>query len=60
MTNITPAALVVLRAFGKYGRGDLITDPNAIRAILDGGNSSLVVVPALPAAATGPADTSEH
>ena len=52
----TPAMLIVLHAFGRYGRGDRIDDPATIRAILNGGNAGLVVVPApLPAvAATTP------
>ena len=45
-----PAMLIVLRAFGRYGRGDRIDDPVTVRAILDGGNAGLVIVPApLPA-----------
>ena len=48
MTKPTPTALVVLHAFGRYGRGDLITNPDAIQAILNGGNSALVLVPVLP------------
>lgn len=59
MTKTMPSALVVLHAFGRYGRGDMITDPLAIKAVLDGGNSALVVVPVVPVAA--PASTStEH
>lgn len=48
MTKTTPSALVVLHAFGRYKRGDMITDPVAIKAVLDGGNSALVVVPVIP------------
>ncbi len=48
MNRPAPAALVVLHAFGRYGRGDLVTDPDAIQAILNGGNSALVLVPVLP------------
>ena len=48
MNKPVPTALVVLHAFGRYGRGDLITDPDAIQAILNGGNSALVLVPVLP------------
>lgn len=50
MNKIVPSALVVSRAFGRYKRGDIITDPVAIRAVLDGGNSAFVVVPVLPVA----------
>lgn len=60
MNRTTPSALVVLHAFGRYGRGDMITDPAAIRAILDGGNSALVVVPVLPETSATPAATLEH
>ncbi len=49
MNRSVPTALVVLHAFGRYGRGDLITDPDTIQAILNGGNSALVLVPVLPA-----------
>ncbi len=48
MNRSAPPALVVLHAFGRYGRGDLITDPDTIQAILNGGNSALVLVPVLP------------
>ena len=48
MNRSAPTALVVLHAFGRYGRGDLITDPDTIQAILNGGNSALVLVPVLP------------
>ena len=43
MNRPTPTALVVLHAFGRYNRGDVITDPATIQAILAGGNSNLVV-----------------
>ena len=52
MTKPTPTALVVLHAFGRYNRGDLITSPDVIQAILNGGNSALVLVPVLPPAET--------
>ncbi len=60
MNKPTPPALVVLHAFGRYGRGDMITDPATIRAILDGGNSALVVVPVLPAGGVTATSTEEH
>jgi hypothetical protein len=56
MNRPTPGTLIVLHAFGRYSRGDVITDPAAIRAILDGGNSSLVLVPVMPS--TGISSTS--
>ncbi len=59
MNRTVPAALVVLHAFGRYGRGDLITDPDTIQAIVNGGNSALVVVPALPPVVSIPPKT-EH
>ena len=56
----TPAMLIVLHAFGRYGRGDKIEDPATIRAILEGGNASLVVVPAPLPAIASTAPTAEH
>lgn len=60
MNRPTPSALVVLHAFGRYGRGDVITDPAAIRAVLDGGNSALVLVPVLPDAPATILNQAEH
>lgn len=60
MNKPIPPALVVLHAFGRYGRGDLITDPATIEAILAGGNRSLVVVPVLPSGGVTAASTEEH
>ena len=48
MTENHPDALVVLHAFGAYFRGQLLTDPVVIAAILGGGNASLVVRTRLP------------
>ncbi|WP_171034057.1 hypothetical protein [Lichenicoccus roseus] len=48
MTDVHPDALVVLHAFGPYFRGQLLTDPAVIAAILGGGNASLVVRTRLP------------
>ena len=59
MNRPTPSALVVLHAFGRYNRGDVITDPAAIQAILAGGNSNLVLVPVLPGTGTPPASPGE-
>lgn len=59
MNRVIPAALVVLHPFGRYSRGDLITDPDTIQAILNGGNSALVLVPVLPSAEPVPSKT-EH
>lgn len=60
MNRPTPAALIVLHAFGRYNRGDMITDPATIRAILDGGNSALVVIPVLPARPIASVAAGEH
>lgn len=60
MNRLTPPALVVIRAFGKYERGAMITDPLLIRAILDGGNSACVIVPALPVPVPDTTTTPEH
>ena len=60
MNRPTPAALVVLHAFGRYSRGDLITDPATIQAILAGGNSNLVLVPVLPGTETTAVSTEER
>lgn len=48
MTEALPDALVVLHAFGSYSRGQMLTDPAVIAAILRGGNASLVVRTRLP------------
>ena len=37
MTEALPDALVVLHAFGSYSRGQMLTDPAVIAAILRGG-----------------------
>ncbi len=60
MNRPTPTALIVLHAFGRYSRGDVITDPATIQAILAGGNSNLVLVPVLPSTETTPVPAGEH
>ncbi len=35
--------LMVVRAFGTYAKGDLITDPDAVAAALGGENANAVV-----------------
>ena len=60
MNKTVPTALVVLHAFGRYSRGDLVTDPETIQAILSGGNSALVLVPAMPPVASTSPPTAEH
>lgn len=60
MNRPTPTALVVLHAFGRYNRGDVITDPATIQAILAGGNSNLVLVPVLPPTGTTTPSSGEH
>ena len=41
--------LVVVRAFGRWEKGDVIADPVAMLAVLDGENRSDVVRVSLPA-----------
>lgn len=48
MDTSVPSAVVVARSFGTYNKGDLITEPATVRAILGGGNAMHVVVPVLP------------
>ena len=60
MNKTVPTALVVLHAFGRYSRGDLITDPEAIQAILNGGNSALVLMPAMPSTTSTSSPTAER
>ena len=48
MTDALPDALVVLHAFGLYSRGEVLTDPRVIAAVLAGGNAALVVRTKLP------------
>ncbi len=60
MNRPTPTALVVLHAFGRYNRGDVITDPATIQAILAGGNANLVLVPVLPSTGTTATPSGEH
>ena len=60
MNRPAPTALIVLHAFGRYNRGDVITDPATIQAILAGGNSNLVLVPVLPSTGATPVPAGEH
>ena len=60
MNKPVPTALVVLHAFGHYNRGDLITNPETIQAILSGGNSALVLAPAMPPPASTSSANAEH
>lgn len=43
MTIASITAVVVLHAFGPYSRGEILTDPTIISAILSGGHASMVV-----------------
>lgn len=43
MTFASTNALIVLHAFGPYTRGEILTDPTIIAAVLSGGNASMVV-----------------
>ncbi len=60
MTDALPEALaealIVLHAFGSYSRGQMLTDPGVIAAILRGGNASLVVRTQLPQHPAAPAE----
>jgi len=58
MTTTYPAALVVVRPFGRYKRGDLISDTTTVQAVLTGGNSALVVGTTAPATASSSTTTS--
>ena len=61
MTSALPTAVVVLHAFGPYSRGEMLTDPGVISAILGGGHASMVIptqiLPHYPAVA---ANGQEH
>ena len=48
MTFASTNALIVLHAFGPYTRGEILTDPTVIAAILSGGNASMVVRTEVP------------
>jgi len=43
MTSVKTTAVIVLHAFGPYTRGEIISDPSIIAAILNGGNAKMVV-----------------
>ncbi len=43
MTVAPSNALVVLHAFGPYSRGEIVTDPATISAIMSGGHASMVI-----------------
>ena len=43
MTSVTMNAAVVLQGFGPYQKGQLLTDPSVIAAILSGGHASMIV-----------------
>jgi hypothetical protein len=49
--TLTPPALVVVHPFGKYVKGDLITETVRIAAILGGGNANFVIAAAVPPSA---------
>ena len=61
MTSVLPSAIVVLHAFGPYSRGELLTDPTIISAILNGGHASMVVrTQVLQQAPAGATSGEEH
>ena len=43
MTTASTTAVVVLHAFGPYSRGEMLTDPTIISAILSSGHASMVI-----------------
>ncbi len=43
MTIASTTAVIVLHAFGPYTRGEMLTDPTIISAILSGGHASMVI-----------------
>ena len=43
MTIASTMAIVVLHAFGPYSRGEMLTDPTIISAILSSGHASMVI-----------------
>ena len=43
MTTEMKKAIVILHSFGPYARGDLLTDPATISAILSGGHASMAI-----------------
>jgi hypothetical protein len=56
----TPSLLVVLRPFGQYKRGDIVSDPATTKAVLDGGHHSSVVQTFLTQGENGSGGTAEH
>ena len=43
LVGVPLVAVVVLHAFGPYSRGEMLTDPTIISAILSGGHASMVI-----------------
>ena len=43
MTLASTNAVIVLHAFGPYTRGEILTDPAVVAAVLSGGNAAMVV-----------------
>lgn len=60
MTVIPPSAVIVLQTFGSYTRGQLITDPGIIAAILAGGHGRSVVSTRIHAQYPGSASVSQE
>ena len=48
MTFTPISAVIVLHAFGPYSRGEMLTDPTIVAAILNGGHASSVVQTLIP------------
>ena len=61
MTAAPMNAIVVLHAFGPYSRGEMVSDPATISAILSGGHASMVIpTQVLPHYPGGIATGEEH
>ncbi len=60
MTIVSSNAIVVLHAFGPYSRGEMLTDPVTISAILAGGNASMVIRTSLLPHYPGGTTAEEH
>ncbi len=55
MTETTNTVLAVVRPFGRYAKGELITDAETMQAVMAGGNADKVVRTTVPGASSRPA-----
>ena len=60
MTSAPIKAVVVLHAFGAYSRGEMITDPDVISAVLAGGHASMVIQTQVSQSYSGGMNTGEE